>query len=248
MSKGNLEGYAVIFDFDGTLIDSYVPRKGAHKKVCEFLLSHLSQEGYSSNTKLMLEIISKLDKEMHKNKIYDRNLWWKEAIKSYTDGNVQIPESTLTEASVIYWETVKEGSSLYPGVQNMLSTLKQERIMLGLISDTDGLWGMKTRRIRDSGLHEFFDAIVVGGEDTVEVKPHQEPFVLMAKLLKVTPKNCVSVGDNPETDVDGALKLGMEVVIIRSKNTPQESKSKRYHLVERSKLTRFIITYSRKRM
>nr|MDO8100631.1 HAD hydrolase-like protein [Candidatus Njordarchaeota archaeon] len=241
MSKDRPEEYAVIFDFDGTLLDSYAPRKGAHKKVCEFLLANLSRQGYSSNQKRMLGIISSLDKEMHKNRVYDRNLWWKEAIKRYTDKTVQISDSTFTEASVIYWETVKEGSFLYRGVRSMLSILKQEGIELGLVSDTDGLRGMKTRRIEDSGLRKFFDAIVVGGEDTAEVKPHCEPFALVSKMLKVTPTNCVSVGDNVETDVDGGLELGMQVVIIRNKNASQECKPSHYHFVKRSELTRFII-------
>jgi FMN phosphatase YigB (HAD superfamily) len=189
----------------------------------------------------MLGIISDLDREMHKNKIYDRNLWWKEVVERYMGKTVQIPESTLTEASVIYWETVKQGSSLYRGVRSMLSTLRQEGSKLGLVSDTDGLRGMKMRRIEDSGLHEFFDAIVVGGEDTIEVKPHTEPFSLISKMLKVTPRDCVSVGDNPETDVDGGLKLGMQVVIIRNKNSSRENRPTRYHLVKRSGLTRFIV-------
>jgi HAD superfamily hydrolase (TIGR01549 family) len=246
-SKNRLEDCAVIFDFDGTLIDSYAPRKGAHKKVCEFLLGNLSRQGYSPNPNRMLRIISDLDKEMHRNKIYDRNLWWKEAIKRYIDKTVQVPDSTLTEGSVIYWETVKDGSSLYRGVRSMLTVLKQEGIKLGLVSDTDGLQGMKTRRIEDSGLHKFFDAIVVGGEDTDKVKPHTEPFALISKMLKVTPRNCVSVGDNTETDVDGGLKLGMQVVIIRNENASHENDILRYHLVERSRLTRFIINLVKER-
>mgnify|MGYP006269044453 CR=1 FL=1 len=129
----------------------------------------------------------------------------------------------------------------------MVSTPKREGSKLGLVSDTDGLPGMKTKRIEDSGLHEFFDAIVVGGEDTVEVKPHTEPFALISKMLKVTPRNCVSVGDNPETDVDGGLKLGMQVVIIRNKNASRENKPTRYHLVERSKLTSFVINLIEKK-
>jgi HAD superfamily hydrolase (TIGR01549 family) len=247
MGKLRLEGYAVIFDFDGTLIDSYTPRKTAHKKVCQFLLTNLRRQGCPLDPRRMLRIISDLDKEMHNNKIYDRNLWWKEVIKRYTDKTVQIPDSTLTEASVIYWETVNEGSSLYRGVKSMLSVLKQEGSKLGLVSDTDGLRGMKTRRIEDSGLHEFFDAIVVGGEDTIDVKPHTEPFVLISKMLNVTPRNCVSVGDNPETDVDGGLRLGMQVVIIRNKNASRENKPTSYHLVERSKLTRLIINLIEKK-
>jgi putative hydrolase of the HAD superfamily len=241
MSQRRTAPAAVIFDFDGTLVDSYSPRKNAHRKVAAFLLGDLAIQDSVSNRRKMFQIISEIDVEMHRNKMYDRNLWWKEAAKRYFNRVTEISEPILTKASTLYWETLKNKSTIYPGVKSTLRTLKRRGIKIGLVSDTDGLKGMKIERIEASGLNEFFDALVVSGEETKEVKPHSEPFALISERLEVRPERCVSVGDNPETDVDGGLRLGMKVVIIKNEETKKEKGSNHYYLVDRRELTNSII-------
>jgi putative hydrolase of the HAD superfamily len=241
MSKVKLDKSAAIFDFDGTLVDSYTPRKNTNKKVATFLLKPLGIQNSPTNERTLFQIVSKIDIEMHQNKIYDRNLWWKEAARRYFHKLKDITESTLTEASTLYWESLKKKSTVYPGVKSTLRALRHRGIKLGLVSDTDGLKGMKTERIEASGLREFFDVTVVSGEETVEVKPHPEPFALISKRLGIPAERCISVGDNPETDVDGGLRLGMKVVIIRSKETRKEKGSQPYYLVDRRRLRDLII-------
>jgi putative hydrolase of the HAD superfamily len=73
---------------------------------------------------------------------------------------------------------------------------------------------MKLGRVEESSLRGFFDAIVVAGEDTEEVKPSTQPFTRICELIHVTPGECVFVGDNPEVDVMGPRELGMTVIII----------------------------------
>jgi len=114
----------------------------------------------------------------------------------------------------IYWETVKNKSLVYPEVRGVLHSLRQKGIILGLISDTDGLEGMKLRRITESGLQEFFDAIVIAGEDTREVKPSTQPFIRICELVEVPHEHCVFIADNPEIDVLGPKELGMKTIII----------------------------------
>jgi len=215
MDLEKVKKVAVIFDFDGTLVDSFTPRKFAHAKVGEFLAKYLQEQGYEANKKILMDLIAQIEKEMNEKKIYDRNFWWKEVLKRYTGkNNIRIPSSILEEASLSYWETVKNRSSIYSGVEDVLSSLRQKGIALGLLSDTDGLNGMKLKRIKKTGLQRFFDVIVVAGEDTKEVKPSTEPFIKVCRLLDVSPKNCVFVGDNPQVDIIGPKKLGMKTVLI----------------------------------
>jgi len=241
MNQGTNVGTAVIFDFDGTLVDSYSPRKIAHRRIAKFLLDNLGVQSSAKNRGTMSQIISKLDVEMNQKKKYDRDLWWNEAATRYFNKSTEIPDPLPAKASAIYWETLKEKSPVYPGVKNTLLTLRRRGIKIGVVSDTDGLKGMKSERIQASGLGELFDATVVSGEETAEVKPHTEPFDLICRKLGVHPERCVSVGDNPETDVDGGLKLGMKVIIVKSQETRNEKGSQPYHVVDRKKLTNFII-------
>lgn len=235
-----LKESAAVFDFDGTLVDSFTPRKNTHKKVSAFLLDQLGWHDSEDNVRKMTDIISKIDIEMHQNRIYDRNLWWAKVLRRYSGKPADLPESAITETSVLYWESIKKKSTIYPGTKSMLQALKREGIKLGLISDTDGTKGMKTERIEASGLAAMFDATVVAGEETANVKPDAEPYTLIVDRLKTNAASCVSIGDNPGTDVDGALRTGMKVIIIKNKLVPQTANSQRYYLVERGKLTKFI--------
>jgi putative hydrolase of the HAD superfamily len=212
--EDNMESGAIIFDFDGTLIDSYTQRKFAHLEVCKFLSNYINKRELEFDQKMMLELISKIEIEMSDGREWDRNVWWKEVLKRCLGRNIQIPSAILTDVSLIYWNTIKEKSFVYPGIKDLLRVLKQRGVLLGLLSDTDGLKGMKSKRIADSGLSEFFDAILIAGEDTKEVKPHKQPFIKIAKLLRVPLEKCIFVGDNPKTDVIGAKELGMKTIIV----------------------------------
>ena len=225
MTTKKQEKRATIFDFDGTLVESHPRRNVAHSKVCEFFSKYLTNQRYKVNQQLMLKLISAMEKEMNAKHIYDRNSWWREVLKRYFDKEVPILQSVLNEATVIYWEAVKDESEVFPGIKELLRSLKQKRILLGLISDTDGLKGMKAKRITDSGLRDFFDQILVPGEDTPETKPSTQPFIKMCELLGVSPKNCVHVGDNPKTDISGAKELGMKTIILTPDKTQFKEKT-----------------------
>jgi putative hydrolase of the HAD superfamily len=174
---------------------------------------------------------------MNEKKVYDRNFWWKEVLKKYLGKVIRISPSVLREATYIYWETVRNKSIVYQGIKNMLNSLKHKGFALGLISDTDGLEGMKSRRIGESGLREFFDAIVIAGEDTREVKPSTQPFLRISQLLEIPLEHCVFVGDNPEVDVSGPKQLGMKTIIIGDEMPqPTEKTSRPDYFIRREDL------------
>ena len=221
-----IKRFAAIFDFDGTLVESHPRRNVAHAKVCEVLLKHLNSKG-SIIREVLSNLISQMEIEMNQKHIYDRDIWWKEAVKRYFSKDISISESTLKELTAIYWQTVSEESKVFPGAKDLLISLRQKGFQLGLMSDTDGLDGMKAQRIEDAGLVSFFDAILVPGEDTKETKPNTQPFIKMCELLGVAPENAIHVGDNPKTDILGAKELGMKTIIL----TPDKTRFKEKTLV-----------------
>jgi len=225
MEKG--KRVAAIFDFDGTLVESHPRRNVAHLKVCEFLLQRLNVVQGSIKKEILLNLISQMEIEMNEKHIYDRNIWWKEAVKRYFSKDITISESSLKELTTIYWQTVSDESKVFPGAKDLLISLRQTGIQLGLMSDTDGLDGMKAQRIEDAGLVSFFDAILVPGEDTKETKPATQPFIKICELLGVAPEKCVHVGDNPKVDILGAKELGMKTIIL----TPDKTRFKEKTLV-----------------
>jgi HAD superfamily hydrolase (TIGR01549 family) len=207
----------IIFDFDGTLIDSYTNRDQAHKEASKLLMNYLDEQDDLDQFKISKNILE-YESNMSNNRISDRNIWWKE-IAQRNFGSPRIPKKVLDNISRIYWEKINDTSFLYPEIKSVLSMLKDKGVLLGLLSDTDVLKGMKMKRIENSGLKEFFDSIVIAGEDTEHLKPNKEPFEKIVDLLGVDPENILNIGDNPAVDILGARKLGIKTIILgESKN------------------------------
>lgn len=69
------------------------------------------------------------------------------------------------------------------------------------------------RKIDLLGIAPLFDAIVVSGEIGVH-KPNREIFDYTVRLLDVSNDECIFVGDDPTSDVVGALNADMDIVWI----------------------------------
>ena len=211
--------FGVIFDFDGTLMDSFACRKLAYIQVVNILADYGKDQGCKINREAMVALISDIDREMSAKLIYDREVWFSEAVKKCCTTAFKMPRRVLSEAVLSYWNSIVKHSLPYPGAVDLLVSLKMKNMHLGMLSDTDGLKGMKYQRLCLSGLVGFFDAIVVSGEDTKETKPHKHAFIKICDLLKIAPTSCVYVGDNPQVDVAGANQIGMKTILIRNSTT-----------------------------
>jgi len=198
-------------------MNSFTCRELAHIEVANILADYGKEQGFGINEEAMVKLISDIDREMSAKLIYDREVWFSEAVKRYCSSALKVPKRVLSEAVLSYWNTIIKYSLPYPGAVDLLVSLKKmKNIQLGMVSDTDGLKGMKYQRLCLSGLVGFFEAIVVSGEDTKETKPHNHPFIRICDLLKVAPASCVYVGDNPEVDIAGAEQIGMKTILIRN--------------------------------
>jgi len=211
-----LSQFGVVFDFDGTLVDSITCRRLAHVEAANVLADYGEEQGCKINKEAMVALISDIEREMSEKLIYDRKVWFSEAVKRYCTSALKVPQRVLSEAVLSYWDSIIKHSLPYPGVVDLLASLKRKNIRLGMLSDTDGLKGMKHKRLCASGLVGFFDAIVVSGEATKETKPYSHPFIKICRLLRVAPASSVYVGDNPEVDVIGAERIGMKTILIRN--------------------------------
>ena len=67
------------------------------------------------------------------------------------------------------------------------------------------------KKIEALGIGELFDAVVISAEVGIH-KPDRRIFDHVASLLGVSNFECVFVGDDPVSDVEGALGADMEVV------------------------------------
>jgi putative hydrolase of the HAD superfamily len=97
---------------------------------------------------------------------------------------------------------------LYDDVLPALAALRRRGLRLGLLSNT----------ARDLELFVAHHALEVDAVLTSRVhgktKPHEAIFRRMLELLGVDAAEAAMVGDSPEDDIDGALTIGMQAVLI----------------------------------
>ena len=114
-----------------------------------------------------------------------------------------------------YWETYEGASPPFKDAQSTVERLKKADYRLAMVSDSDGTLGGKRRRIEDLSFRRLFETAVVAGDDTPRLKPSRAPFLLAARRLNISPRECAYVGDNPATDVEGAKALGMMTILVK---------------------------------
>lgn len=97
---------------------------------------------------------------------------------------------------------------LYDDVLPALAALRRRGLRLGLLSNT----------ARDLELFVAHHALEVDAVLTSRVhgktKPHEAIFRRMLELLGVDAAEAAMVGDSPEDDIDGALTVGMQALLI----------------------------------
>jgi len=100
---------------------------------------------------------------------------------------------------------IKAPDDIYP----LLSALKR-RFKLGLVSNyPDG--GAIRASLDRLELTPYFGSVVISA-DVGWVKPHPRPFEQCLEQLGIIPKQAVYVGDNWLADVQGAKRLGMQMI------------------------------------
>lgn len=119
------------------------------------------------------------------------------------------------------WDDLAAGlPALRPGALDLLSALRG-RVFVGLI--TDGYADLQRRKLERLELARWFDRVQIS-EEVGTCKPFARTFRLSLDAARVLPAEAVMVGDNANSDVRGALGVGMRAVYLdaaASGDTPQ---------------------------
>jgi HAD superfamily hydrolase (TIGR01509 family) len=164
--KQTLEG--VLFDWDGTLVDSYNADTSAY-------LAMFKEMGIAWGIE-----------ELEDN--YSPN--WYEVYRA-----AKLPRKRWEDADRA-WRAhyAKHRPKLVAGARRVLARLANAH-PLGLV--TSGDRDRVTRQLREFHLSSLFAARVCSG-DTQRKKPHPEPLRLAVRQMKLLPSACVYVGDAPQ--------------------------------------------------
>ncbi len=204
---------AVLFDLDETLIDVTQSLNAAHQAVAKNLKEYLMKKGVKVGLENLSEKIEAIDDSMNLLLEYERDKWW-QFLLDQLNIKLKLAPAFKKKLTYEYWNSYCSLVKPYDDTIYTLRHLKSKGYLLGLITDTDGSLGIKKARIEKLAFSKIFDVVIIAGEDTKDTKPNTGPYLRAAELLKVSPNECVYVGDKPYTDIKGALRAGMKAILV----------------------------------
>lgn len=111
-----------------------------------------------------------------------------------------------------YYEHISDFAEPFPEQMDVIKKLRQAGVKTALVTNVSSeRIDSQKKKIAVLGIESLFDCIVLSGELGIQ-KPDRRIFDHTAKLLGVTNEECVFVGDDPDSDISGALNAGMEAV------------------------------------
>ncbi|HHT46416.1 MAG TPA: HAD-IA family hydrolase [Firmicutes bacterium] len=100
--------------------------------------------------------------------------------------------------------------NFFSGVADVLSRLQESRVTMGVV--TSSSYSNKMNIFKANGINpdRYFRSMITR-EDTTKHKPDPEPLLLCLERLQVTAKECLYVGDSP-CDIIAGKKAGLSTV------------------------------------
>lgn len=99
---------------------------------------------------------------------------------------------------------------LFPGIMEMLQELKEKKYKMALV--TSRLQATTIAGVEKFGLQEFFDVIITA-DDTAKHKPDPEPILITLDKLNSKPENAIMLGDTL-FDIKCARNAKVESVLV----------------------------------
>ena len=123
--------------------------------------------------------------------------------------------ATMRTLNDLFYQPLADHARLEPGVHTMLATLRDRGLALAIVSNTFVPAHTLDAHLERVGLLEFFPVRLYSCE-TIYRKPHRRIFQMAAAAVNARCRECLFVGDRPDTDVKGARRAGMIAVLKRA--------------------------------
>lgn len=199
----------IYFDLDNTILDFSKSEEFALKKIFEFLKLDF-KENY-------LEIYKPINEK-----------WW----KLFSDGKfpkhvivvkrfqeffetININLDNYEEISKFYLKALSNAAFFIKGAEKFLKTLKGKGARMAAI--TNGVESVQQSRAKIAKLNRFFEFILTS-EKVGKPKPEPDIFYFAENLSKVPLSKSVYVGDNIETDYEGAKRAKLDFILFDPEN------------------------------
>lgn len=214
--------HAVLFDLDDTLHDDTLAFTSAAEEVAREVAAEHGIDALALKDAYIAEAEGfwhRLDGGQIRTRMkHLRESLWASALERFG-----LSDPALARSSAINYHTYRNKYyELYPGALDLLRTLKERGMKLGLV--TNGFAETHRDKVAVLQITEYFDAIFLPDE-TGMVKPDPLLFAHACAKLGVAPKHSAMVGDRFERDITGAAQAGLMTiwVNVRGERVPAGS-------------------------
>jgi HAD superfamily hydrolase (TIGR01509 family) len=185
---------AVIFDLDGTLIDSI----DIYFRIVENALQQLELPPVSRS-----KILAAAESEDFK---------WERVLPPEV---LHRKENIIDEAGAVINEIAPQmfadDLDIIQGADGILKMMSASGLKMGLVTSTQSHYlETKMLPLKNAEVDKLIE-VVITSDDVKERKPAPEPLILCAQQLEIQPANCVYVGDTT-TDMQSGKAAGMHTV------------------------------------
>ena len=193
---------AVLFDLDGTLIDTAadfirILQDMCREKGCPVVDADLIRTQVSEGARAMVKLVyPELDVEdpvflAHRQRFLD-----------------------------VYGDDIAVETDLFEGMYPLLEALESQNIPWGIVTNKPR-W-LSEALLKALNLTERC-AVLVCPEDVSKTKPDPEPMYLAAKRIQIQPEDCIYVGDHPR-DIDAGRHAQMYTILAAYGYLPLQHK------------------------
>jgi phosphoglycolate phosphatase len=205
--------FTILFDLDGTLVDTAPDLMLAHNHV-------MKKFGYpTKSTEDIRNLVGK-----GAGALIGRSIWG-QAKKEFSKVlDEKIKDEMVKEFVNFYGKNIVKGSTLINGVKEFLKWCKEENISMAVCTNKQE--HLSNDLLKKIGIYDFFE--YVAGSDTFDYcKPDPRHLTNVVEILDGDIKKTIMIGDS-ETDANAAKAAEIPIILLENGYT-EKNTTEIYH-------------------
>ena len=193
--------FTILFDLDGTLVDTAPDLMRAHNHV-------MTKFGYP--TKSTDEIRNLVGKGA--GALIGRSIWGQAKKEFHSVNDLKIKDQMSKEFVDYYGKNIISESTLINGVKEFLKWCKEQNISMAVCTNKQE--HLSNDLLKKIGIYDFFE--YVAGSDTFDYcKPDPRHLTSVVEILDGDVKKTIMIGDS-ETDANAAKAAEIPVILLEN--------------------------------
>jgi phosphoglycolate phosphatase len=205
--------FTVLFDLDGTLVDTAPDLMRAHNHV-------MQKFGYpTKSTEEIRNLVGKGAGAM-----IGRSIWGQAKKEFGKVNDEKVKKEMVTEFVDFYGKNIIKESTLIKGVKEFLDWCKDQNISMAVCTNKQE--HLSNDLLKKIGIYDYFE--YVAGSDTFDYcKPDPRHLTSVVEILDGDIKKSIMIGDS-ETDANAAKAAEIPIILLEDGYT-EKNKDEIYH-------------------